>query len=161
MKTKRNRWTEKEVQFIKEAIVRGKNRAQIASELKYRTFGAVSHKIDIIKTQLKKDKPKQLDLLDEAKIKKCPECSISFQPYSRGTEKVYCSSSCRSTAAQKRYKERMINLLKDEVKESLQKKDVIVQKLNQQDFIYELNKITELADIAGLELTITITKKTF
>ena len=161
MKSKRNRWTEKEVQFIKDAIVRGKNRAKIASELKYRTYGAVSHKIDIIKAQLKEEKPKQLDLLNEAKIKKCPECLISFEPNSRGTEKVYCCSTCRNKAAQKRYKERMINSLKDEVKESLQKKDVFVQKFNDQDFIYELNKITELADIAGLELTITITKKTF
>lgn len=112
MKTTRNRWTEKEIQFIKDAIMRGKKPRHIASELKYRTYGAVIKKVETIRSEIKKQKGKQLELLEKTK-------------------------------------------------EILQKEEQNVKTYEAQNFLFELNKITEMADIAGLELTITITKKTF
>ena len=112
MKTTRNRWTETEIQFIKDSIVRGKKPRHIASELKYRTYGAVIKKVEIVRAELRKQKGKQIELLKQAK-------------------------------------------------EILHKEEKIKKNLQEQDFVSELNKITEMADIAGLELTITITKKTF
>ena len=120
MKTTRNRWTEKEIQFIKDAIMRGKKPRHIASELKYRTYGAVIKKVETIRSEIRKQKGKPTLLAYENRLE-----------------------------------------LLEKSKEILQKNEQNVKTFEAQNFLFELNKITEMADIAGLELTITITKKTF
>lgn len=110
MKTIRNRWTEKEIQFIKEAVIRGKKPRHIASELKYRTYGAVIKKVEIIRALLKKEKNElQGKLIKVQKI--------------------------------------LRNESQEQIKEPL--------------FSDLLKKITDMADTLNLELTITITKKSF
>lgn len=48
-------------------------------------------------------------------MKKCLICDNEFENKSRGTEQLYCSSSCRAVASKKRQQEKMINYAKQEI----------------------------------------------
>ena len=53
-------------------------------------------------------------------MKNCKVCNKEFEERSKGTEQLYCSTTCRALAAKKRQEQKIIDNAKQEIKEKEQ-----------------------------------------